>query len=363
MITPVILAGGLGTRLWPVSRPAAPKPLVQLDGPLSMLQQTVLRAGAVPGASRPVIVCGETHYPLIAAQLDGIGQSTYVALLEPEGRGTAPATAAAALASRRQDLLLVMPADHVIQDLEAFVSVIVQSGEAARTGRLVTFGITPERPETGYGYIERGDPITEAPGSYRIASFREKPDPTTALRYVESGRYWWNSGMFLFTAGAFLDELRRFAPEMVLQAESALRGSENRATGVEGRRVKLLEPDSFRACPHGSIDRTVMERTMRGAIVPLSAGWNDVGTWAALWDTGSKDEHGNVVSGSVLMRDVSSSYLRAGGRVVVVLGLDRVIVVDAGDAVLVAGMDHAQAVKDIARALPVATEPEPEPPV
>ena len=349
MIVPVILAGGLGTRLWPVSRPDNPKPLMRLDGPLSMIQQTVLRAGAIPGSDSPLIVCGESHYPPIDQQMAEIGHDGYTALLEPVGRGTAPAATAAALVSDREDLLLVMPADHVIEDLEAFLSAIGLAADAARAGWLVTFGITPDRPETGYGYIERGHPIEAIPGSYRIDSFREKPDRSTALEYLASGRHSWNSGMFLFRAGAFLDELELFEPEMLVRTASAVRTSELRPTRSPGRAGRLLNPESFLSTPHGSIDRTVMERTQRGAVVPLRAGWNDVGSWAALWDTGSKNRHGNVVSGSAHLRDVSSSYVRAGGRPVVVLGLDRVIVVDAGDAVLVAGMDHAQAVKEIAR--------------
>lgn len=349
MIVPVILAGGLGTRLWPVSRPARPKPLMRLDGPLSMIQQTVLRAGAVPDSESPVIVCGETHHPPIDQQMAEIGHDSYAALLEPVGRGTAPAVTAAALVCDRADLLLVMPADHVIEDVEAFVSAIGLASEAASAGWLVTFGITPDRPETGYGYIEQGHPIEAIPGSYRIDSFREKPGRSRALEYVTSGRYLWNSGMFLFRAGTFLDELELFEPEMLVRTRSAVRTSQLRPTGSPGKTGRLLNPESFLSTPRGSIDRTVMERTQRGAVVPLRAGWNDVGSWAALWDTGSKDGHGNVVSGSVHLRNVSSSYVRSEGRPVVVLGLDRVIVVDAGDAVLVAAMDHAQDVKEIAR--------------
>ena len=349
MIVPVILAGGLGTRLWPVSRPDSPKPLMRLDGPLSMIQQTVLRAEAIPGSGSPVIVCGEAHYAPIDRQMDQIGHEGFVALLEPVGRGTAPAAAAAALVSDREDLLLVMPADHIIEDLESFVSAIALATDAARAGWLVTFGITPDRPETGYGYIERGRAIEEVTGCFRIASFREKPDRSTAVEYVASGRYWWNSGMFLVGAGTFLDELELFGPQMLSRTASAVRTSKVRPTGSPGRSGRLLNPESFASAPHGSIDRTVMERTERGAVVALRAGWNDLGSWAALWDTASKDQHGNVASGTVHLRDVSSSYVRAGDRAVVVLGLDRVIVVDAGDALLVAGMDHAQAVKEIAR--------------
>lgn len=352
MIVPVILAGGLGTRLWPLSRPDSPKPLIRLDGTKSMIQQTVLRARSIPDSQRPVIVCGEAHYRAINRHMDEIGHNGYTALLEPAGRGTAPAAAAAALVSDREDLLLVMPADHVIEDLDAFLCVIGLATNAAKVGSLVTFGIAPDRPETGYGYIERGRPIDGMPGCYRITSFREKPDRSTALEYVTSGRHWWNSGMFLFSAGAFLDELGTFDPEMLFRTESAVQTSKSLRVGSSNMIGRLLNPESFLPAPHGSIDRTVMERTQRGAVAALRAGWSDVGSWAALWDTGGKDQRGNVVSGSVQLRDVSSSYVRADGRPVVVIGLDRVIVIDAGDALLVAGMDHAQAVKEIGKAPP-----------
>lgn len=346
MIVPVILAGGLGTRLWPVSRPEVPKPFVRLGGSRTMIQETVVRARAIPDSGRPVIVCGAAHHPLVVRQMDEVGLAGYVALLEPEGRGTAPAVAAAAMVADPDNLLLVMPADHALDDTEAFVSAIGVAAVAARAGRLVTFGVTPDRPETGYGYIERGSPIREAPGAYRIASFREKPDRSVAAGYLASGRYWWNSGMFLFGARAYLDELGPANPAIVQRVEGALRGSENRGSGSPGEKRIMLDPDSFLDSPRGSIDRTVMERTHRGATVPLDAGWNDLGSWAALWATGRKDAHGNVTSGSARLKDVSASYIRTDGRPVVVIGLDRVIVVDADDAVLVVGMDHAQAVKE-----------------
>ncbi len=349
MIIPVILAGGLGTRLWPLSRPDTPKPLIRLDGPLSMIQQTVRRAVAIPDSGRPVIVCGIAHHPSVARQMEELCLDEYLTLQEPAGRGTAPAAAAAAVVSDPDDLLLVMPADHIIEDTNAFISAVGSAAAAARAGWLVTFGVTPDHPETGYGYIERGSPIKGLTGTYRIASFREKPDRATAIEYLESGHYWWNSGMFLFKAGTFRDELRKFEPEILVQVEAAVQQSESRGTGSGGPQGKMLDHDSFLNSPKGSIDRTVMERTQRGAVVPLTAGWNDIGSWAALWETGSKDGQANVVSGSAHLYNVSSSYVRAQDRPVVVIGLDRIIVVDAGDAILVAGMDHAQAVKEAAR--------------
>ena len=351
MLIPVILAGGLGTRLWPTSRPEHPKPLIRLTGELSMLQQTVLRAGTIPGAGDPVIVCGEAHYPPIVHQLDEIGQPHCTLLLEPIGRSTAPAAAAAALAVDEDDILLVMPADHIIKDIGAFADAIDMAADAARAGWLVTFGVAPDRPETGYGYIERGEPIDGLAGTYRIVSFREKPDHPAARRYLDTGRYSWNSGMFLFRAGAYLDELRVLSPEILRRTEAALAASSNHGETLLDRGGTLLDPESFFECPPGSIDRTVMEHTRHGAMVPLEAGWNDVGSWAALWESGSKDEAANVVSGPSHLLGVSSSYISAGERPVVVIGLDSVIVIDAGDAVLVASMDHAQDVKPIAQAM------------
>ena len=345
MLIPVILAGGLGTRLWPVSRPERPKPLARLTGELSLLQTTALRTAAIPDAGAPLIVCGESHYPLIARQLDDIGLRNYAALLEPMGRSTAPAAAAAALAVDEDDLMLILPADHLIEDTGAFVEAIRSAADAARADWLVTFGVVPDRPETGYGYIERGEPIEGLAGVYRIASFREKPDLAAARRYLNTGRHSWNSGMFLFRAGTYLEELRMLHPEIPARTEAALAAAARPGGALLDRGGILLEPESFSGCPSESIDRAVMERTRRGATAPLAAGWSDVGSWYALWELGPRDEAGNVVSGPAHLRDVTGSYVRARERPVTVIGLEGVIVVDDGNALLVAGMDHAQAVK------------------
>lgn len=347
MLVPVVLAGGLGTRLWPVSRREYPKPLIRFSGEHSLLQQTVLRAAALTGVSRPTIVCGEIHYPHILDQLAEIGHAEHDAVLEPVGRGTAPAAAAAALSVHSEDVLLVLPADHAIRDESAFRRAVRSAVEAARAGWLVTFGVTPDRAETGYGYIERGAALEAPADAYRIASFREKPDRATARRYLSTGRFAWNSGMFVFGAGVYLDELDRLEPAMVRRTGQALTVGGRDAAGP-GRTSVLLEREAFAGCPAGSIDRTVMERTAKGAVIPLEAGWNDVGTWAALWETGRKDAAGNVASGRHHLEDVSSSYVSAGDRPVVVIGLEGVIVVDAGDAVLVASMDRAQDVGPVA---------------
>ena len=338
MLRPVILAGGSGTRLWPLSRPEHPKPLARLAGDHSMLQETVLRAALIGGSADPIIVCGKDHYPPLSDQLAEIAVNRYRAVLEPVGRNTAPAAAAAALLSAADDLLLVLPADHEIKNAEAFVEAVEGAKAAARAGWLVTFGVTPDRPETGYGYIEHGPAITGLPGVIRIASFREKPDLPTARSHVDSGRYSWNSGMFLFRAGTFVDELRSASPGIIRQVSAALGGEGEHDPAV-------LDHQAFSACAEGSIDRVVMERTRRGAMAPLEAGWSDLGSWAALWEQASRDSRGNVVTGPAEVRSVSSSYVSARERPVLVLGLDQVIVVDTGDAVLVAAMDRAQDVR------------------
>ena len=344
MLTPVILAGGQGARLWPMSRPEHPKPLVRLTGGLSLLQETVRRAAAVPRTGRPIIVCNQAHHRPIAQQLEEVGAFDRAFLLEPFGRNTAPAAAAAALTLDEEALMLVLPADHLIDDEGAFAAAVRIGAPAAADGWLVTFGVAPDRPETGYGYIEEGGPLPgPAGGVRRIASFREKPDLPTARRYLETGRHLWNSGIFLFRAGTYLEELRLFHPEVAARTDAALTAAS--PLPEDGGGV-LLDPDSFAGCPSESIDRAVMERTRRGAATPLAAGWSDAGSWDALWELGPRDKAGNAASGPVHLQDASSSYVRAdGGRPVSVVGLEGVIVVDSGDAVLVAGMDHAQAVK------------------
>lgn len=345
MLTPVILAGGQGARLWPMSRPEHPKPLIRLTGDLSLLQETVRRAaGVVPRTGRPIIVCNQAHHRPIARQLEEVGARHCAFLLEPFGRSTAPAAAAAALTLDEEYLMLVLPADHLIDDAGAFAAAVRSGASAAADGWLVAFGAAPDRPETGYGYIEEGEPLPDPDGGVRrIASFQEKPDLPTARRYLETGRHLWNSGIFLFRAGTYLEELRLFHPEIAARTKAALAAASRHPSD---RSAVLLDSDSFAGCPSESIDRAVMEQTRRGATTPLTAGWSDAGSWDALWELGPRDEAGNAASGPVHLQDASSSYVRAdGGRPVSVVGLEGVIVVDSGDAVLVAGMDHAQAVK------------------
>ena len=341
VVVPVILSGGVGSRLWPESRREQPKQLSRLAGPTSLLQMTAERAALIPGASAPIIVCGRLHFGPIVQQLAEIGQRPRFGILEPFGRNTAPAAAAAALSVDEDDLLLLLPADHLIADVAAFLEAVEIASGVARHGSLVTFGINPTGPETGFGYIERGDQLEGFAGAYAVTRFVEKPDRATAEAYVAAGTYAWNSGMFLFRAGTYLAELSRFVPDVVGCTRAAL----DAGTAADG--AILLDSDEFDACPSDSIDYAVMERTERAAIVPLDAGWNDVGSWAALWEVGDKDANGNVVAGNVYLEGTTNSYVRGCDRAVAVVGMDRTVVVDTGDAVMVVGMERTQDVKKI----------------
>ncbi len=346
-IQPVILSGGSGTRLWPASRGMYPKQLLPLASERTMLQETALRlAGKANVADSTLVVCNEAHRFLVAEQLRAIGARATV-VLEPEGRNTAPAAALAALVAERQagrngaggaPLLLVMPADHVIEDNDAFIAALVAGEAAARDGQLVTFGIVPTHPNTGYGYIEADVHEVEAAP---IVSFIEKPDKKTAVKLLETNRFFWNSGIFLFRADAYLDELATHAPEIVDACRKSIEG----AAGDSD----FLRPaaDAFLASPSDSIDYAVMEKTERAAMVPLTAGWSDVGSWSALHDVGPHDAGGNTVSGDVVMHDCRQSYLRGQSRLVAAVGLENIVVVEDKDAVLVASKDRSEDVKQL----------------
>lgn len=352
-IVPVLLSGGFGTRLWPASRRRRPKQLLPLLGEHTMFRATLDRALGVTGSAEPLVVCNADHLMGIQQELHGAGLTETTVLLEPVGRNTAPAVAAAALevSTRNHDpLLLVLPADHVIRNREAFVEAVATAAEFAVEGNLLTFGITPTHPETGFGYIQFGDSIGD--GVRRVAAFREKPDRRTADEYVASGRYLWNSGMFLFAASRYLEELEASRPEIV----SAVRNAHAGATRREN--VVSLDRVAFEACPSDSVDYAVMEHTDRAAVLPLHAGWNDVGAWSSLWELGEHDEDGNVLVGEVESVNVSNSYVRSGGRLVGVVGVDNVVVVETPDAVLVARRDRAQDVKLLVERLAKEHRPE-----
>lgn len=341
-INPVILSGGVGSRLWPLSRALYPKQLLPLATERTMLQETALRVAEAARFAAPLVVANEEHRFMIAEQLRVVGIDPSAIILEPEGRNTAPAVALAALRFAADDpdaLMLVMPSDHVIGDVAAFHGAIEAGARAAAADRLVTFGITPERPETGYGYIEAGDALTD--GVRAVRRFVEKPDAATAAEYLASGRFYWNAGIFLFRAGRYLDELERQAPDILAACRAAM---EKAASDL-----CFIRPDAaaFRASPSNSIDYAVMEKTASAAVVPVSMGWSDVGSWTALWEISPRDGDGNSRWGDVIALDSRNSLLRSEGPAIAALGLDDMVVVATRDAVLVAPKERAQDVKKV----------------
>jgi mannose-1-phosphate guanylyltransferase/mannose-1-phosphate guanylyltransferase/mannose-6-phosphate isomerase len=343
MIIPVILAGGSGTRLWPLSRKLYPKQLLALADSGTLVQNTLARLQGLDGLGAPLVICNEEHRFIVAEQMRAMGATPAAIILEPAGRNTAPAVAVAALRALETDpgaVLLVLPADHLIADPARFHEAVREAEAQAGKGHLVTFGIVPTAPETGYGYIRQGAPL-DGSQARKIERFVEKPDLPTAEGYVASGEYFWNSGMFLFRADTVLAELERLAPAIV----GACRESLDRA--AHDLDFLRLDRAAFEACPEDSVDYAVMERTDRGAMVPLSCGWNDLGSWEALWQAGSKDGCGNVTRGDVVTCDVHDSYLRAETRLLAAVGLRNHIVVETADAVLISPRDRVQEVKKI----------------
>ena len=348
MLTPVILSGGAGTRLWPLSRELYPKQLLALTGERTMLQQTALRLEGM-AATAPVIVCNESHRFLVAEQLRQINIEPRALVLEPFGRNTAPAIALAALAALRvaggaaeaDPILLVLPADHVIRDVPAFQKAVRVALPAAEQGKLVTFGVIASAPETGYGYIQRVETGPGGGGVHRIARFVEKPDADKAAQFVRSGEYYWNSGMFMFRARRYLQELERLAPEMAKVCASAFGSAKS---DLDFTRI---DPKAFESCPSDSIDYAVMERTADAVVVPLDAGWSDVGSWAALHGASEADGRGNVARGDVISEDSSGCYLYSESRLVAVVGLQDHVVIETKDAVLVAPQSRVQDVKKL----------------
>lgn len=343
MLKAVLLSGGVGSRLWPVSREAYPKQFLPLAGDNSMLVDTVARVADITDSS-PLYICNEEHRFIVAEQVHGVYPGEIV--LEPVGRNTAPAVAIAALRALAEDesaMLLVLPADHLISDTAAFLAAVEVALVQARAGRLVTFGVVPDRPETGYGYIRRAGALDDR--SYAIGEFVEKPDAATAKTYLDSGDYYWNSGMFLLGAQVYLEELRRLAPDMVIACEAALAGA---ATDLDFVR---LDQGAFEVCPADSIDYAVMEKTELGAVVPLECGWSDVGAWSALWEAGTKDANGNVLQGDVLLDEGSNNYLRAESRLLAATGVNNLVVVETPDAVLISERGRVQNVKQLVSAL------------
>lgn len=351
LIKPVLLSGGKGSRLWPLSRELYPKQYLKVNGAQSLLQQTLTRLDDLGDMLPPVIICNSEHRFLVAEQLREIEVQSDI-VLEPIGRDTAPAIAVAALLSEEEDpLLLVMPADHVIRDTGALLAAVRKAESLARAGYLVTFGISPDRPETGYGYLLASEPVQEG---FRIERFVEKPDLDTAQQYLDHGGFYWNSGMFLMHASTLLRELGTYAPDMLDSCRQTVEKS------YDDLGFRRLDGETFSDCPAESFDYAVMEKTSHCAMVPLAAGWSDLGSWASMFQIAEKDDLENVCIGDVMAHDSRGCYLRADKRLLAAVGLDDIIAVETSDAVLVAHKDKVQHVKGIVKQLKAEKRPEAE---
>ncbi|MDY0310863.1 MAG: mannose-1-phosphate guanylyltransferase/mannose-6-phosphate isomerase [Desulfobacterales bacterium] len=355
MIVPVILAGGSGTRLWPLSRRLHPKQFFNLWDQRSLLQNTVERVRSLDASHRPLLLCNHDHRFMVAEQLRTLEVEPEAIVLEPVGRNTAPAIAVAAhlLAARGLDpILLVLPSDHFIRKVDTFHHVVETGRAWAEQGHLITFGIVPSAPETGYGYLRQGTPIEKGADVFRVARFVEKPDLETARTYLASGDHFWNSGMFLFRSSTYLEELRRHAPSIFSATRQAVQG------GRSDLDFFRLDPAAFKACPSDSIDYAVMEKTDRAAMLRLDAGWDDVGSWEALWQVGDKDEDCNILRGDVLVHGVTDSYINATSRLVAAVGLQGHVVVETADAVMISPRHCTQEVKRLVEILKEKKRPE-----
>ena len=345
-ITPVILSGGSGTRLWPLSRKEYPKQYLPLVGDNTMLQETILRLSGLNNLADPIIICNADHRFLVAEQCQQIDIKNPTILLEPVGRNTAPAIAAAALQSLKKTddvVLLVLSADHVIQDVEAFHQAINIASSQAQESKLATFGIMPTDVNTGYGYIKASKGNTD--GAHKVEEFVEKPDLETAEKYLEQGNYLWNSGMFMFRATTLIDELTTHSPEIVTLVNDAVNNA------VQDLDFIRLDKQAFESSPSDSIDYALMERSNNVVVVPLDAQWNDIGSWSALYDIGTKDSNGNVIQGDVFTEDTANTYIHANHHMVATIGVQDLVIVDTPNATLIATKDKAQEVKKIVERL------------
>ena len=352
MLIPVVLSGGAGTRLWPLSREMYPKQLLALTSKRTMLQDTVSRLAGIADVAAPIVICNEAHRFTVAEQIRALGITPAAILLEPVGRNTAPAVALAALKAQELSAdatLVIAPADHVIRDPRAFQQAAGVAAVAAQSGKLVTFGIVAHAPETGYGYIRRG----AGPGPvYPVAQFIEKPPLDVARQFVEAGDYYWNSGMFVFTASRYLAELEAFAPDILAAAKAALAAAKADLDFVR------IDRAAFEKCRSESIDYAVMEKTKGAVVLPLDAGWSDVGSWSSLFDALPADEEGNVLQGDVLVHDTHDCYVHSTSRLVATVGMDDHIIVETKDAVLVAPKERVQDVKELVAKLKKSGRPE-----
>ncbi|MBX9635210.1 MAG: mannose-1-phosphate guanylyltransferase/mannose-6-phosphate isomerase [Magnetospirillum sp.] len=350
-ITPVLLTGGAGTRLWPLSREHFPKQLLPLTGEQSMLQQTAGRFTDTNRFTAPIVVTNEALRFIVAEQMRVLGCAPQGLLLEPVGRNTAPAVAAAALFAVETNpdaMLLVVPSDHVIGDVSHFLELVDAAHGAARDGALVTFSILPTRPETGYGYIRRGERLCGHVGLYEVSAFVEKPDADTAKAFLEQGNYFWNSGMFLFSARQFLAELDNWAPDILKAVKLAV------AKGSTDNDFFRLDAQAFASSPSISVDYAVMEHTKHAATIPCDVGWSDVGAWNEIWNLAHKDSGGNAILGDVILEDSRNCYVRTDGRLTTLVGVENLVVVVTDDAILVTDHAHAQDIKRITERLKAA---------
>jgi mannose-1-phosphate guanylyltransferase/mannose-6-phosphate isomerase len=346
MILPVIMAGGSGSRLWPLSRASYPKQFLKLHGENTLLQETLLRLNGLTDIA-PLLICNEEHRFIAAEQLRALNSDNSGIILEPVGRNTAPAIALAALqATKNGDdpLLLVLAADHVIDDTKAFQASVEQGAFFAKQGKLVTFGIVANKPEIGYGYIQRGEPL-ESGNAYHVKSFVEKPVLEIAKEYLTSGNYYWNSGMFIFKASKYLTELQKYKPEIYNACELAL------STPEQDLDFTRLDIEAFKQCPDDSIDYAVMENTEDAVVVPMDAGWNDIGGFSALWEVSKQCENGNASYGDVIEIDSKNTFAFSEDKLIAVVGVENLVVVSTKDAVLVTHKDKAQSVKKIVNQL------------
>ena len=349
MIKAVVMAGGSGTRLWTLSRSSHPKQFLTLLGENTMLQETFKRLNDLDIKSS-VTICNEEHRFFVAEQLREIDRLGSV-ILEPEGRNTAPAIALAALSSQANDdpLLLVLAADHVIQDEEAFIKAVMDAKPLAESGKLVTFGIVAREPNTGYGYIKKG--ASQGTG-FNVDSFVEKPSIKVAKEYIESGEYFWNSGMFLFKASRYLEELKKYSPEIYKACELSMKDV------IQDNDFLRINRDAFIKCPSDSIDYAVMEQTSDAVVIPMDAGWSDIGCWKSLWDICEKDTSGNVLSGDILAHESTNCYIRSEDKLIATVGVDNLVILSTKDALVVADKDKVQDIKTITEKLKQATRPE-----
>lgn len=353
MIVPVVMSGGVGARLWPLSREHFPKQLMPLTGgKYSLFQETIIRLSDISEIRPPIVVCNESHRFMIAAQMQAIKTDYEAIILEPVGRNTCPAIAVAALEAVKggdDPVLLVMPADHLIRDSKLFASAVEMGAEFALAGKIITFGIFPDRPETGYGYIRKGEGLRTGQGiengAFLVSEFAEKPDLERAAFYVESGEYFWNSGIFMFKPSVFLQELERFAPAILDACRDSFEKARRDLDFIR------LEEKSFTSCPANSIDYAVLEKTPHAVVIPVDVGWSDVGSWLSLHEVCAKDECGNVIRGDVVAEDAHNCYIHSENRLVAALGIENQIIIETKDAVLVSSIERSQDVKLIVNRL------------